>query len=137
MPYAHPLLVEDPEENRPLWQRQKAALAVGADEIAVGRMCGEITAEQAARNGVRGYNWYMNATDDDPEIDMDDCVYHEVIAAVVGHAPDGHTEDDVWSVYTDPVPPLVAEVRRLAAVVTDLRRRLAEVQQLANRGTTW
>jgi predicted component of type VI protein secretion system len=124
----HPLLLDGRVasiEAAGLWQRQRAGLAIAADELAEGRMRGEIGAAPESVNSVRGYLWYLHATDAHPfaataaaEVSDD-----EIIAAIVGHPPAGLSDHDAWSLYIDPVPALVAEIRRLLALVAELRTR--------------
>lgn len=121
----HPLLLEGPVapgEPPGLRKRQTVGLVFGADELAEGRMRGEIGAEPEARNAVRGYAWYLHVTDDHPHVTVDnDVCDEEIIDAVVGHAPGDPIDDDAWSLYIDPVPALVAEIRRLLKVLETRR----------------
>jgi hypothetical protein len=101
-----------------LRRRQIAAVAVGADMVAEGRMRGETTAPEEAFNGICGYVWYMHATDAHPPVVVDNGVWEDdIIAAALQRAPD----DDGWGAFPDPVPSLVAEVCRLLALVAELR----------------
>lgn len=117
----HPLLLEGPVapgEPAGLRRRQTVGLVFGADELAEGRMRGEVDAPREALNAVRGYAWYMHVTDHHPDVVLDDGVSEDdVLAAVVGHVPGTGHDQDAWSSYIDPVPALVDEIRRLLKVL--------------------
>jgi hypothetical protein len=77
-------------------------------------MRGEIDAEHEALNAVRGYVEYMHATDTDPLPDADAPGNEdEVIADLIDHQVNDPADSDESGAFVDPVPALVAEIRRL------------------------